>query len=94
MGLSAIRVANATVNRELAALKAPAAARRACRKGGQPPYIAMLEEKNTRKGFFEEEQFRFRDGSRCERGKFGATRGGRGIEAETQRLGSARQDGK
>jgi len=55
---------------------------------------SMLEEKNTRKGFFEEEQFRFRDGSRCERGKFGATRGGRGIEAETQRLGSARQDGK
>jgi integrase len=47
--------ANATINRELAALKR--AFRLAGRKAGTPPRFQMLRENNTRKGFFEAEQF-------------------------------------
>lgn len=48
--------ANATINRELAALKR--AFRLAGKKVGQPPRFRMLRENNARKGFFEPEQFR------------------------------------
>src|SRR5487761_1430205 len=47
--------ANATINRELAALKR--AFRLASRKVGQPPRFQMLSENNARKGFFEADQF-------------------------------------
>ena len=49
------RAANATINRELAALKR--AFRLAGKKVGQPPRFRMLRENNARKGFFESEQF-------------------------------------
>ena len=48
--------ANATINRELAALKR--AFRLAGKKVGQPPRFPMLRENNARKGFFEAEQFK------------------------------------
>jgi len=48
--------ANATINRELAALKR--AFRLAGKKVGQPPRFSMLRENNARKGFFEPEQFK------------------------------------
>lgn len=47
--------ANATINRELAALKR--AFRLAGKKVGQVPRFQMLRENNARKGFFEQEQF-------------------------------------
>ena len=47
--------ANATINRELAALKR--GFRLAGKKVGQVPRFQMLRENNTRKGFFEPEQF-------------------------------------
>jgi integrase len=47
--------ANATINRELAALKR--GFRLAGKKVGQVPQFQMLQENNTRKGFFEPEQF-------------------------------------
>lgn len=50
------KAANATINRELAALKR--AFRLAGRKVGQLPRFRMLRENNARKGFFEAEQFR------------------------------------
>ena len=49
------KAANATINRELAALKR--AFRLAGRKVGQVPRFRMLRENNARKGFFEAEQF-------------------------------------
>jgi integrase len=49
------KAANATINRELAALKR--AFHLAGRKVGQPPRFHMLRENNTRKGFFEPQQF-------------------------------------
>jgi integrase len=50
------KAANATINRELAALKR--AFRLACKKAGMPPRFRMLRENNARKGFFEPEQFK------------------------------------
>jgi integrase len=52
-------VANATINRELAALKRMLnlAAQSTPPKVAQVPYIPILEEKNVRKGFFEHEEF-------------------------------------
>jgi integrase len=50
------KAANATINRELAALKR--AFRLAGRKVGQMPRFRMLRENNARKGFFEAEQFK------------------------------------
>jgi hypothetical protein len=50
------KAANATINRELAALKR--AFRLAGKKVGQPPRFRMLRGNNARKGFFELEQFR------------------------------------
>jgi integrase len=50
------RAANATINRELAALKR--AFRLAGKKVGMPPRFRMLRENNARKGFFEPEQFK------------------------------------
>jgi integrase len=51
--------ANASINRELAALKAMfnLGARHTPRKVALVPYIPMLEENNVRKGFFEYEDF-------------------------------------
>jgi integrase len=49
------QAANATINRELAALKR--GFRLAGRKVGREPRFQMLQENNTRKGFFEPEQF-------------------------------------
>jgi hypothetical protein len=49
---------NATVNRELACLKRMLRLGHRARRVGRLPYIAMLEEKNRRKGFFEPDQFR------------------------------------
>lgn len=50
------KAANATINRELAALKR--AFRLAGKKAGVPPRFRMLRENNARKGFFEPEQFK------------------------------------
>jgi integrase len=50
------RAANATINRELAALKR--AFRLAGKNVGSPPRFRMLRENNARKGFFEPEQFK------------------------------------
>ncbi len=50
------QAANATINRELAALKR--AFRLAGSKVGPPPHFRMLRENNARKGFFEPEQFK------------------------------------
>jgi integrase len=50
------KAANATINRELAALKR--AFRLAGKKVGVPPQFRMLRENNARKGFFEPEQFK------------------------------------
>jgi len=52
------RAANATVNRELAALKRMFRLGERAQKVARRPFIDMLQENNTRKGFFEEEQFR------------------------------------
>lgn len=49
--------ANATVNRELAALKRMFSLAVKGEKLARRPYIAMLHEDNVRKGFFELEQF-------------------------------------
>ncbi len=50
--------ANATVNRELAALKRMFSLGKQARKVEQIPYIPMLHEDNARKGFFEAAEFR------------------------------------
>jgi integrase len=50
------KAANATINREFAALKR--AFRLAGKKVGLPPRFRMLRENNARKGFFEPEQFK------------------------------------
>ena len=50
------RAANATVNRELAALKRMFHLGKQVRKVGEVPYIRMLQEDNARKGFFERYQ--------------------------------------
>ena len=49
--------ANATINRELAALKRAFQLARIAGKVVQRPHIAMLTESNARSGFFEREQF-------------------------------------
>jgi integrase len=50
-------VANATINRELAALKRALMLAHRAERIPRVPYIEMLEEDNVRKGFFEREQF-------------------------------------
>ncbi len=52
-------VSNATINRELAALKRMFHLAAECtpRKVGEVPHIPMLKESNTRKGFFEHEEY-------------------------------------
>jgi integrase len=50
--------ANATINRELAALKRAFRLGERAQKVARRPYVAMLQERNTRKGFLEPEQFR------------------------------------
>jgi integrase len=49
--------ANATINRELAALKRAFTLAMRARKIGSRPFIEMLKEDNTRRGFFERRQF-------------------------------------
>ena len=49
--------ANATINRELAALKRMFRLAQRSKKVHDLPYIPMMEEDNTRKGFFERDQF-------------------------------------
>jgi site-specific recombinase XerD len=49
--------ANATCNRELAALKRMLRLGERAEKVAQRPHIAMLDEDNVRKGFFEEDEF-------------------------------------
>jgi hypothetical protein len=48
---------NATINRELATLKRAFTLAERAGKVNSRPYIPMLEENNTRKGFFEPDQF-------------------------------------
>ena len=48
--------ANATINRELAALKRMFRLGKRCAKVAEIPYISLLQEDNVRKGFFEREQ--------------------------------------
>jgi integrase len=50
--------ANATINRELAALKRMFRLGERAGKVGLRPYVPMLREDNTRTGFFEEREFR------------------------------------
>ena len=50
-------VANATINRELAALKRALSLALKAERIQRAPYIEMLQEDNVRKGFFEREQF-------------------------------------
>ncbi len=52
------KAANATINRELAALKRMLRLGEISGKVARRPHIAMLEERNVRTGFFEPEQFR------------------------------------
>jgi integrase len=52
------KAANATINRELAALKRMLRLGEISGKVARRPHIAMLEERNVRSGFFEPEQFR------------------------------------
>jgi integrase len=54
----ASRAANATINRELAALKRMFRLAEIAGKVAQRPYIPMLQEDNARKGFFEAPEFR------------------------------------
>lgn len=48
---------NATINRELAALKRMFHLGEQAQRVGRRPHIEMLEENNTRKGFFDHDQF-------------------------------------
>src|SRR5262252_8327795 len=50
-------VANATINRELAALKRALSLALRAERIQRVPHIAMLEERNVRSGFFERDQF-------------------------------------
>jgi integrase len=50
--------ANATINRELAALKRMFRLGERAGKVGLRPYVPMLREDNTRTGFFDEKEFR------------------------------------
>jgi len=50
--------AHATINRELAALRRALNLGRVSDKVARVPHMPMLTERNTRQGFFEEEQFR------------------------------------
>jgi integrase len=52
------KAGNATINRELAALKRMFRLGEQACKVAQRPHIHMLEERNARKGFFEEDDFR------------------------------------
>jgi len=54
----AAKAANATINRELAALKRMFRLGEIAGKVAQRPYIPMLQEDNARTGFFEEAEFR------------------------------------
>jgi len=49
--------ANATINRELAALRRMFRLGKRGGRVGEPPFISLLREDNVRKGFFEPEQF-------------------------------------
>lgn len=51
------KAANATINRELAALKRMFSLAKQGEKIHHAPYIPMLKENNTRRGFFERDQF-------------------------------------
>ncbi len=50
--------ANATINRELAALRRMFRLGKRAGKIGELPFISLLQEDNVRRGFFEPEQFR------------------------------------